>query len=76
MPVSLCRSIVQIHSLLSLSQLLHLVGFSLSRPLYSSDELLVCTLNLLLLNGDLLLPLHHLNFDLLKTDLLLLLGRL
>lgn len=63
-----------IHSLLSLSQLLHLVGFSLSRSLHSGDELLVSSSDLLLLNRDLLLPLHHLNFYLLQTDLLLLFG--
>lgn len=64
------------HSLVSLSQLLHLIGFSLSRSLDNGNELLVCALDLLFLNGDLLLPLHHLNLDLLHTDLLLLLGSL
>lgn len=64
----LCQS----HSLVSLGQLLHLVGFSLSRSLHSGDELLVSTLDLLLLNGNLLLPLHHLDFNLLQSDLLLL----
>lgn len=64
------------HSLLSLSQLLHLVGFGLGGPLHGGDELLVGTHDLLLLNTDLLLPLHDLNFDLLQTDLLLLFGRL
>lgn len=59
-----------------LSQLLHLVGFGLGRSLHSSDELLVSALDLLLLNSDLLLPLHHLDFDLLQTNLLLLFGRL
>lgn len=62
------------HLLLPLSQLLHFVGLSLSRSLHSSNELLVCPINLLLLNGDLLLPLHHLDLNLLQTDLLLLLG--
>lgn len=62
------------HSLVSLGQLLHLVGLGLSGPLYDSDELLVSALDLLLLDGDLLLPLHHLDLDLFKTDLLLLLG--
>lgn len=64
------------HSLVSLSQLLHLIGFSLSRSLHDGDELLVRALDLLLLNGDLLLPLHHLDFDLLHTDFLLLFGSL
>lgn len=64
------------HSLLSLSQLLHLVGFSLGRSLHHSDELLLSAVDLLLLDSDLLLPLHHLDFDLLQTDLLLLFGRL
>lgn len=57
-----------------LSQLLHFVGLGLSRPLDRSNELLVCPRYLLLLDGDLLLPLHHLDLDLLQTDLLLLLG--
>lgn len=64
------------HSLLSLGQLLHLVGFSLGRPLDCGDELLFCAVNLLLLDGDLLLPLNHLDLYLLQTDLLLLLGSL
>ena len=64
------------YSLLSLSQLLHLVCFSLSRPLHGGDELFVSTLDLLLFNSDLLLPLHNLNFNLFQTDLLLLFGRL
>lgn len=59
------------HSLLSLGQLLHLVGFSLGRPLDCGDELLFCAVNLLLLDGDLLLPLNHLNLYLLQPDLLL-----
>lgn len=62
------------HSLVSLGQLLHLVGLGLSGPLDYSDELLVSALDLLLLDRDLLLPLHHLDLDLFKTDLLLLLG--
>lgn len=64
------------HSLPSLSQLLHLVGFGLGGSLHRGDELLVHADDLLLLNSDLLLPLHHLDFDLLQTDLLLLFGRL
>lgn len=61
---------------MSLSQLLHLVGFSLGRSLHSGDEVLVSALDFLLLNSDLLLPLHHLDFNLLQTNLLLLFGRL
>lgn len=61
---------------MSLSQLLHPVGFGLGGPLHDGDQLLVRALDLLLLDGDLLLPLHHLDFDLLHPDLLLLLGRL
>ncbi len=57
-----------------LSQLLHLVGLGLGWPLDDGDELLVCPVNLLLLDGDLFLPLHHLDLDLLQADLLLLLG--
>lgn len=64
------------HSLVSFSQLLHLVGFSLSRSLDGGDEFLVCAVDLLLLDCDLLLPLHDLNLYLLQTDLLLLFGRL
>lgn len=64
------------HSLMPLSQLLHFVGLGLSGPLDSGNELLVCPVNLLLLNGDLFLPLHHLDLNLLQTDLLLLLGGL
>lgn len=63
-------------SLLSLSQLLHLEGFGFCRSLHCGDELLVCTVDFLFLNCDLLLPLHHLNFNLLQTDLLLLFGSL
>jgi len=63
-------------SLHSLSQLLHLVGFRLGRSLHGGDELLFSAVDLLLLNGDLLLPLHHLDLNLLQTDLLLLFGRL
>lgn len=59
---------------MSLCQLLHPVGFSLGRSLHSGDELLVSTLDLLLLNRNLLLPLHHLDFDLFQSDLLLLFG--
>lgn len=59
------------HSLLSLGQLLHLVGLRLGRPLDRGDQLLLSAVNLLLLNGDLLLPLNHLNLYLLQPDLLL-----
>lgn len=64
------------YSLLALSQLLHFIGLGLSRPLYSGNELLVCPVNLLLLNCNLLLPLHHLDLNLLQPDLLLLFGSL
>ena len=64
------------HSLLSLGQLLHLVSLRLGRPLDRGDQLLLSAVNLLLLNGDLLLPLNHLDLNLLQTDLLLLLGSL
>lgn len=64
------------NSLLSLSQLLHLIGFSLRRSLHGSDELFLSAVDLLFLNSDLLLPLHHLDFDLLQTNLLLLFGGL
>lgn len=63
-------------SLLPFSQLLHLVGLGLRRTLHSGDELLFSAINLLLLNCDLFFSLHHLNFNLLQTDLLLLFGRL
>lgn len=61
---------------MTLSQLLHPEGFSLCRSLHNCDELLVGTLDLLLLDCDLLLPLHHLDFDLLHPNFLLLFGRL
>lgn len=57
-----------------LSQLLHLVGLGLSRSLDRGDELLVRPSDLPLPDGDLLLPLHHLDLNLLQADLLLLLG--
>lgn len=63
-----------LHSLLTLSQLLHFVGLSLSGPLHCGNELLIGPVNLLLLNGDLFLPLNHLDLYLLQTDLLLLLS--
>lgn len=62
------------HSLLSLSQLLHLVGFGLGGSLHSGDELLFRSDDFLLFDGDLLLPLNHLDFYFLQTDLLLLFG--
>ena len=65
-----------VSSLLSHGQHLHLVGFGLGGPLHRGDELLVRALDLLLLDGDLLLPLHHLDLDLFQTDLLLLLSGL
>lgn len=64
------------HSLLTLSQLLHPVCFGLGRPLHGGHQLLLRAVDLLLLNSDLLLPLHHLDLDLLQADLLLLFGRL
>ena len=62
------------HSLVPFSNLLHSVGLGLSGPLHCGDELLVCPLNLPLPDGDLLLPLHHLDLNLLQADLLLLLS--
>lgn len=62
------------HSLLPLGHLLHPVGLSLSRPLHRGDKLLVCPVDFLLLNGDLLLSLDHLDLNLLQSDLLLFLG--
>ena len=59
---------------LSLSELLHLVSLCLGRPLHRGDELLLLPHDLLLLHLDELVPLHHLNLDLLTTDVLLLLG--
>lgn len=60
--------------LVSFGQLLHFVSLGLSRSLHCSNELLVCAIDLLLLDGDFFLSLHHLDLDLLQTDLLLLLG--
>lgn len=72
MEEDLCGS----HSLVSLSQLLHLVSLGLCGSLHRGGELLFRAGDLLILDDDLLLPLHHLDFNLLQTDLLLLLGRL
>lgn len=68
--------LIVLNSLMPLSQLLHFVCLGLSRPLYSGNQLFVGPVNLLLLDGDLLLPLHHLDLNLLQPDLLLLLSRL
>lgn len=64
------------HLLLSFSQLLHLISFSLGWTLDRSDELHLRPLNLFLLDGDLLFSLHHFDLDLLQPDFLLLFSSL
>lgn len=58
---------------MSLSQLPHLVSLSFCWPLHNGNQLLVGSGDLLLLDNDLFLPLHDLDFKLLQADLLLLL---
>ena len=60
----------------ALSDGLHLVGLGLGGELHGGRQLLLLAHDLLLLDLDLLPPLHHLDLDLLVTDLLLDLGRL
>ena len=60
----------------ALSDGLHLVRLSLGGELHRGRQLLLLAHDLLLLDLDLLPPLHHLDLDLLVTDLLLNLGRL
>ena len=55
---------------------LHLVRLGLGGELHRGRQLLLLAHDLLLLDLDLLPPLHHLDLDLLVTDLLLDLGRL
>ena len=55
---------------------LHLVRLGLGGELHRGRQLLLLAHDLLLLDLDLLPPLHHLDLDLFVTDLLLNLGRL
>ena len=60
----------------ALGHSLHLVRLGLGGELHRGRQLLLLAHDLLLLDLDLLPPLHHLDLDLLVTDLLLDLGRL